>query len=271
MQQVIAELRAEIAVLKAVEPLQGPPGERGLQGEPGPQGPAGEPGAAGERGADGPAGPQGEPGGVGERGEAGPQGDRGEPGLAGKDGIDGIHGEPGRTGERGDPGECGIGVAGAVIDREGQLVVTLSDGACHTLGPVLGKDGEPGKDGKDGKDGRDGFSLDDFTIERIDESSFNFGFKQGATTKWSPLTFPIVLHRGSFKSGKEYLQGDQVTYGGSTWIARKDNPQTTPREGEDWDLASRRGRDGRDGKDGKNGERGEKGDPGLHHFQQGKT
>lgn len=268
MQQVITELRAEIAALKAAEPLQGPPGERGLSGEPGPQGPAGEAGPAGERGADGAAGPQGEPGqpgGVGERGEAGPQGERGEPGLAGKDGFNGAQGERGAD---------GIGLAGAVINREGQLVVTLTDGAVHTLGPVLGKDGADGKDGKDGapgKDGRDGFSLDDFTIERIDDRSFNFGFKQGEITKWSPLTFPIVLHRGSFKSGKEYLLGDQVTYGGSTWIARKDKPQSTPREGDDWDLASRRGRDGRDGKDGKNGERGPQGEPGIPHWQHGKT
>ena len=262
-------LLARIAELEAREPVQGPPGERGLQGEPGPQGPAGEAGAAGERGADGAAGPQGEPGGVGERGERGLQGERGEPGLAGKDGTDGMQGEPGRMGERGDPGECGIGVAGAVIDRDGQLVVTLSDGACHTLGPVLGKDGEPGKDGKDG---RDGFSLDDFTIEPIDERTFNFGFKQGEVTKWHRLKFPVVVDRGSFKRGTKYERGDVVTFGGTSWIARMDNPESDPvREDDSWRIAARRGRDGKDGKDGKNGERGPQGEPGQHHWQHDKT
>ena len=277
MRAEIAEYMAErsvlmerIAALEAREPVPGPQGERGLQGEPGPQGPVGEPGAAGERGTDGPVGPQGEagpPGGVGERGEAGPQGERGEPGLAGKDGSNGMQGE------RGDPGKDGIGLAGAVINREGQLVVTLADGAVHTLGEVVGKDGADGKDGEPGKDGRDGFSLDDFTIEPLDERTFSFGFKQGETTKWHRLRFPVVLDRGVYKRGTKYERGDLVTFGGFSWIARKDNPDGDPvRETDDnWHMAARRGRDGKDGKDGKNGERGPQGEPGLHHFQQGKT
>lgn len=271
MQQIIAELRAEIATLKTLEPVQGPPGERGPQGEPGPQGPPGEPGAvgaSGERGAEGLVGERGQDGEPGEPGPQGPVGERGEAGMAGKDGIDGMQGEPGRMGERGDPGESGVGLAGAIIDRDGQLLLTLSNGSTLALGPVLGKDG---KDGEPGKDGRDGFSLDDFTIEPSDERTFSFGFKQGEITKWHRLKFPVVLDRGIFKSGTVYEKGDSVTFGGMSWIARKDNPQGTPRECDEWHLAARRGRDGRDGKDGKHGERGPQGEPGLHHWQQGKT
>ena len=62
----------------------------------------------------------------------------------------------GERGEKGEKGDTGVGVAGAVIDREGNLVLTLSDGKAVNLGAVVGKDGEPGRDGVDGAPGRDG-------------------------------------------------------------------------------------------------------------------
>lgn len=42
----------------------------------------------------------------------------------------------------------GVGVAGALIDRSGELVVTLSDGSAKALGPVVGRDGRDGKNGE---------------------------------------------------------------------------------------------------------------------------
>lgn len=37
----------------------------------------------------------------------------------------------------------GVGLAGAMIDRAGQLVVTMSDGSVRELGVVVGRDGDP--------------------------------------------------------------------------------------------------------------------------------
>jgi hypothetical protein len=42
----------------------------------------------------------------------------------------------------------GVGMAGSFIDREGNLVITLTDGTAKALGPVIGRDGRDGVDGK---------------------------------------------------------------------------------------------------------------------------
>jgi hypothetical protein len=42
---------------------------------------------------------------------------------------------------KGDKGDSGVGIAGAVIDRVGGLVLTLSDGSTKDLGQVVGRDG----------------------------------------------------------------------------------------------------------------------------------
>lgn len=52
-----------------------------------------------------------------------------------------------------------VNVASALIDREGNLILTMSDGAMKDLGPVVGKDGAPGEDGLPGKDGTDGLGV----------------------------------------------------------------------------------------------------------------
>ena len=44
----------------------------------------------------------------------------------------------------------------AIIDENGDLILTFSDGVEFNVGNVVGKDGINGKDGKDGRDGIDG-------------------------------------------------------------------------------------------------------------------
>lgn len=68
-----------------------------------------------------------------------------------------------------------------------------------------------------------------------------------------------VLDRGIFKEGITYDKHDGVTFGGSFWIAQKENPQGRPGFGEtDWRLAVKAGKPGskgdpgEKGKDGKN-------------------
>lgn len=70
--------------------------------------------------------------------------------------IEALEARQPERGEKGDRGETGVGMAGAMIDRSGVLVLTLSNGEVRELGPVVGKDGRDGIDGKDGADGTPG-------------------------------------------------------------------------------------------------------------------
>ena len=68
----------------------------------------------------------------------------------------------------------------------------------------------------------------------------------GASKK-KTFDLPVMVYRGVFKSGDEYLPGDTVTWGGSLWHCdeqTQDKPGETGAKG--WTLAAKRGRDGRD-------------------------
>lgn len=238
--------------LDAIEKRQPEKGERGEKGD------KGDPGA---NGADGERGPQGEPGETGERGEKGEPGDRGPEGPPGKDGAPGVVGEKGDKGDPGDPGPAGdpgkdgangkdgadgVGLAGAVIDRSGNLILTLTDGSTRDLGIVVGRDGQKGEPGQDGKDGADGLGFDDLEVVHDGLRAFTFRFAKGEKVKEFPFTLPVVLDCGVFKSGETYAAGDGVTWGGSFWIAQKDTMEK-PGEGDGWRLAVKKGRDGKDG------------------------
>lgn len=170
-----------------------------------------------------------------------------------KDGRDGKDGEPGKDGEKGDPGADGVGLAGAMIDREGSLVVTMTNGEVRSLGPVVGKEGAPGKDG------RDGLGFDDLDVVQDEDGRVTLRFIRGEMKKEFALRFPVFVDRGTFKEGEAYERGNGVTWGGSYWIAQKDGALGKPGACDDWRLAVKKGRDG---KDGEKGERGERGEPG---------
>jgi hypothetical protein len=140
----------------------------------------------------------------------------------------------------GEPGKDGAGLAGAIIDRSGELVVTLTNGETRNLGPVVGKDGEPGKPGTDG------FGFDDLEASYDGEKTVTLTFTKGERVKEYAFTLPVVIDRGIYAEGKDYKAGDGATWGGSFWIAQKDT-SSKPGEGGDWRLAVKKGRDGRDG------------------------
>lgn len=178
----------------------------------------------------------------------GERGEKGEAGENGRDGADGINGKD------------GVGMSSMLIDREGNLIATMTDGSIRGLGVVIGKDGLPGKDGTDGKDGRDGFSLEDFNAEMMEDGrTVLLTFARGDVSKSVQLRFHIPLDRGVYKSDAAYVQGDGVTYGGSFFIAQKDAPEGKPGSSADWRLSVKHGRDGKDGKDGAKGEKGDQG------------
>ena len=148
----------------------------------------------------------------------------------------------------------GVGLAGALIDRDGALVVTLTDGTARSLGPVVGKDVDmvAVKDAiassvaalPKPKDGVDALGFDDLTVEHDGERSFVLRFVQGDRSKEFAFDIPVVLDRGVWREG-EYKAGDAVTWAGSLWIAQKDT-DAKPDSGEGWRLSVKRGRDGKD-------------------------
>jgi len=181
------------------------------------------------------------------------------PPAAGKDGSDGQDGDAGADAdmdalkshcedliaalprpENGKDGADGVGLAGAMIDRDGELNVTLTNGEVRKLGPVVGKDG------LNGERGPEGFSLTDFDTDwRPEEKALVLRWTAGETTYSHELFVPYVRDVGVWTEGRSYLQGDGVTWAGSFWIAQDDTTEK-PDVGKGWRLAVKRGRDGKD-------------------------
>jgi hypothetical protein len=155
--------------------LVGPVGQPGTPGQDGANGAPGQPGANGAPGADGvsvtsavvndegklvitlsngtvttsdslvgPAGAPGTPGQPGANGAAGANGAQGQPGV------------PGQPGANGAPGADGVSVTSAIVNSEGKLVVTLSNGTETTSASLIGPAGQPGQDGSNGAPGQPG-------------------------------------------------------------------------------------------------------------------
>lgn len=158
-------------------------------------------------------------------------------------GIDGKPGEPGPKGDsiKGDPGADGVGLAGAIIDRDGELVVTTTKGEAIKLGVVTGRDGAPGKDGAD---------LSDVEFDYDGHRTISVRARGGAVAKAYKL--PIPLDKGYWREGMAAEAGDIMTHGGNAWIALKDtSAKPCPENAEDWRLFARKGRDGADGRPGR--------------------
>ena len=62
----------------------------------------------------------------------------------------------GDKGDAGNNGAAGVGVKDAVVDENGNLIITLTDGTVYNLGNVTGAKGDKGDAGKDGHDGQNG-------------------------------------------------------------------------------------------------------------------
>jgi len=108
------------------------------------------------------------------------------------------------------------------------------------------KQPENGKDGCNGIDGKDGLGFDDLSVVQLTDKRLKFVFESGERKKEFVIDMPIVIDCGVFGDGKEYKKGDGVTYGGSFWIAQKDNPNQRPGGGSEWRLAVKCGKDGKD-------------------------
>jgi hypothetical protein len=294
-------LYARIALLEQKGPrdgrdglpgVPGPQGEKGITGDRGVEGAQGLPGSAGPQGDAGPQGERGESGIVGPEGKQGPIGERGQKGDPGRDGkdaepitreqiIEAVKSMPdvlavivkgyleanppaaGKDGRDGVDGKDGVGLSGALIDKSGDLVVTLSDGTMRQLGPVIGKDGAPGEPG------RDGLGFEDFEEIYDGERTIIHRYKRGDVVREFTHTIPAVIYRDVWREGSQYAKGDAATWSSSLWIAKQtttDKPGTS----EAWTLAVKRGGEGKQGKTGAQGPQGPRGADGKDGVTQWK-
>ena len=148
----------------------------------------------------------------------------------------------------------GVGLGGALIDRTGNLVVTLTDGTTRELGPVVGKDVDQQVIERSiadavsaipkPRDGSDGLGFDDLQFEHDGERGFALKFVRGVQVKRFEFRVPLTIYRGVWREGT-HEKGDAVIWAGSLWVAQKDT-DAKPDSGGGWQLAVKRGRDAKD-------------------------
>lgn len=126
-------------------------------------------------------------------------------------------------------GADGVGVAGAMIDRNGDLLLTLSNGEVKSLGRVEGKDG---------------IGWDSFDMEVIPETG-EFCVKVSCSGRVKEVRAPILGMRpaGYWSDGKTAKPGECYSHDGSGWLAIKET-RSRPAYGGDWQCIARKGRDG---------------------------
>lgn len=157
----------------------------------------------------------------------------------GKDGVDGSKGDPGEK------GADGLGLAGAMIDRDGALMITMTNGEVKSLGQVVGKNGT------DGKDGIDGIGLDSFELEYIDEMH-EIAVKASCAGRVKELRYPAggIRPAGYWREGTKAKAGEAWVHDGSTYFCIKDTSGKPETKSSDWIIGARRGRDGERGQKG---------------------
>lgn len=130
-------------------------------------------------------------------------------------------------------GQDGKSMVDFLINREGELIGTYSDGEHKNFGRVIGQDG------------KDGLSLESFEMEYDDEAK-ELVFKAGVGQRTKEARFPARLMeaQGYWREGNKAQAGDGWTHEGSFWIAKRNTSTAPSTKSDDWMLAVRRGRDG---------------------------
>lgn len=154
-----------------------------------------------------------------------------------KDGKDGTNGNDGAPGEK---GADGLGLAGAMIDRDGALQITLTNGEVKSLGVVVGKDGT---------DGADGLSLESFDMEYLADSH-EVVLKAIAAGRTKEVRFPAggIHLKGYWREGTRAKSGEAWVNDGSLWVAIKECQSKPGLNDDAWVIAARKGRDGENGR-----------------------
>lgn len=137
-----------------------------------------------------------------------------------------VRGPAGERGTTGDRGEAGLGVTGAAINADGNLVIAFSDGRSLIAGKAAGPQGEQGPAGLQGEPGPRG--------------------------EPGPQGDPGLRWQGRYSPGAGYVTGDVVEYGGSSYVALRAVLGVAPAVGGNasWELVARAGRAGASGRNG---------------------
>lgn len=136
----------------------------------------------------------------------------------------------------------GVGLAGALIDRGGDLIVTLTDGSTRSLGQVVGRDYDPAGLDRAVADavgalpppepGKPGESVDPAVVRQmVDEA-----------VALIPVPY-FGEARGLYDPNAKYRALDVVSFNGCEWRAKVDSPGEMP--GADWMLSAQRGKPGK--------------------------
>lgn len=179
---------------------------------------------------------------VPENGKDGADGKDGVDGDNGKDGVDGKDGKDGADGANGSDGvdgKDGISpepelVAKAMEHHFAKWALDFERMANEKFEKALSSIPRP----------KDAIEIKDFDIQLGDDMR-TVTVSLGDISKQIKLN--SILDKGVFKMGSTYQAGDAVTYGGSLWIAQKDNNgASVPNDSDEWRLAVKRGRDGKE-------------------------
>ena len=108
-------------------------------------------------------------------------------------------------------------MAGTMIDRDGNLIATMTNGEARNLGCVVGKDG---------KDGVDGVSLDLFEMEYLEETH-EVRVKAGCAGRVKEIRYPAGGIRiggsgGYWREGTKAKAGELYTHEGNGYVAKCD-------------------------------------------------
>lgn len=127
------------------------------------------------------------------------------------------------------------GIASALIDRDGDLVLTMTDGSAQKVGRVVG---------------RDGLSLESRELRYVAETHEIVESWTVAGAK-REFRYPAggICDRGYWSEGMEVLAGQAVTHNGSLWIAKCTTRAKPCHENStEWRIGARKGRDAKDSK-----------------------
>ena len=127
-------------------------------------------------------------------------------------------------------GNDGVGVAGAMIDRDGCLLLTLSNGEMKNLGCVVGKDG---------------VSFDDFSLTYdAERNEIVVKAQSGSVAKEVRAPIKGITLGGYWRDGTKAKAQEAWSLGGCLWVAKRDTSSKPDATSDDWLLAARKGRDG---------------------------
>lgn len=182
--------------------------------------------------------------------------------------------ENGKDGSTGSDGRDGIGLASAMIDRNGELIVTTTNGETKALGVVVGRDGldgAPGQKGDPGLKGDKGDQGDPGTVgEKGEHGEPGIPGEKGDQGEQGIPGIPGELGAQGDKGdpGEPGIQGEKGDPGEKGDIGESGVPGDKGDPGEKGDRGEigqqgNKGDQGDPGEPGLQGDPGDKGDPGV--------